>query len=77
VAQASESRPVGGGGGAAAPTGQRVERNLAYRNEISEFCAAVRTGTPLRCGPTKAMGSALACIAANHAMATKTRVMVS
>jgi predicted dehydrogenase len=77
VAQASESRPVGGGGGAAAPSGQRVERNLAYRNEISEFCAAVRTGTPLRCGPTKAMGSALACIAANHAMATKARVIVS
>jgi hypothetical protein len=28
-----------------------VDRLLSYRNEISEFCAAIRTGKPLRCGP--------------------------
>ena len=34
---------------------RRRDRLLAYRNEISGFCAAIRTGAPLACGPDKAM----------------------
>jgi hypothetical protein len=40
--------------------------------EISTFCSAVRSGRPLSCGPTKAMGSARACIRANEAAQKKT-----
>ena len=54
-----------------------MERGSSYRNEISEFCAAVRVGRPLRCGPEKALGSALACLAANEAIEKKTRVVLA
>jgi hypothetical protein len=37
----------------------------------------VRVGKPLRCGPEKAMGSALACIAANQAMEKKSRITIA
>jgi predicted dehydrogenase len=53
----------------AAPTpgsGGQVERRVATRREIERFCAAIRVGTPLACGPDKAMGSARACIKANE-----------
>jgi predicted dehydrogenase len=39
----------------------------AYKNELIGFCAAIRDGLPLRCGPEKAMGSAAACIRAEEA----------
>jgi predicted dehydrogenase len=38
----------------------------AYKHEIAAFCATVREGAPLRCGPERAMGSAAACIAAEE-----------
>ena len=38
------------------PTGG--DRLASYRHEISGFCAAIRTGAPLACGPDKAIGSA-------------------
>jgi predicted dehydrogenase len=76
--QASETRPVAAGGrwnGGA--EGALVERSASYRYEISEFCAAVRVGRPLRCGPEKAFGSALACLAAHEAIVKKTRVVLA
>ena len=71
-ASETQSSPTGGswGGGGAA------DRGAPYRNEISEFCAAVRVGRPLRCGPDKAIGSALACLAAHEAVQKKTRVVL-
>ena len=79
MTDASESRVADAAGRWVATAGQQagVDRLLSYRNEISEFCASVRTGTPLRCGPQKAIGSALACIAGNQAMEKKTRVLVA
>ncbi len=50
---------------------------LAYRNEIAAFCAAVREGAPLRCGPERAMGSAAACIRAEEAGFQKARLPVA
>jgi len=47
----------------AAPQG---ERRVPTRREIEGFCAAIRVGTPLRCGPDRAMGSAKSCIRANE-----------
>ncbi len=78
VTDASESREADAAGRWVGTSTQQsgVDRLLSYRNEISEFCAAIRTGKPLRCGPKKALGSALACIAGNQAMEKKTRVII-
>jgi predicted dehydrogenase len=48
----------------------------AYRHEIAGFCAAIRDGAPLRCGPDKALGSATACIRAEEAGFEKKRLAV-
>jgi predicted dehydrogenase len=61
------------GAGGANGSGDRLDRLAAYRNEISAFCASVRTGSPLLCGPDRAVHSARACIAADRATDTKTR----
>jgi predicted dehydrogenase len=49
-----------------AATQTNTERNIAYRNEIAEFCSAIRTGAAVRCGPEKAMRSAIAVLTANR-----------
>jgi predicted dehydrogenase len=74
--EASETRPESTGRPGAA-TRETVERPLSYRLEVSEFCAAIRVGTPLRCGPEKAVGSAAACLAANESVRTKARVVLA
>jgi predicted dehydrogenase len=51
-------------------------RPLSTRTEIQRFCAAIRVGTPLACGPDKALDSARACIMANEAIKQKTRVAI-
>jgi predicted dehydrogenase len=64
----------------AAPTGDPGARPnvrpLSTRTEIQRFCSAVRVGTPLACGPEKAMDSARACITANEAIKQKTRMTI-
>jgi predicted dehydrogenase len=62
---AAAGSPGGAGGG--------IDRLAAYRHEVSAFCASVRTGSPLLCGPDRAVHSARACIAADRATDTKTR----
>ena len=57
--------------------GQTLQQRVnAYRLEISGFCASIRTGVPLACGPELAAGSARACLAAHEAMEKKARVAV-
>ena len=75
---ASESRAADAAGRPAAggATGVNAERLAAYRAEVSGFCAAVRTGAPLLCGPDRAIGSAIACITAVEAVAGKTRLPI-
>jgi predicted dehydrogenase len=75
---ASESRAADAAGRqqtatAAAPT--TTERLSSYRYEISGFCAAVRTGSPLACGAERATHSARACIRAWEAVDKKTRIL--
>jgi predicted dehydrogenase len=78
VLEASESRAADSAGGAAAAGSSTTGDRLAsYRLEISGFCASIRTGAPLACGPDKAIGSALACIRAFDAIEQKTRLAVS
>jgi predicted dehydrogenase len=66
----SRAAEVAGGAGA---TGERAN---AYELEVSGFCASVRTGVPLKCGPDLALGSAKACLAAWEAIENKARVAV-
>jgi hypothetical protein len=56
------------------PGPQAQVRPLSTRTQIQRFCAAIRVGTPLGCGPDKAFESARACITANEAMKQKTRL---
>jgi len=45
--------------------------------EVAIFCAAIRTGAPLRCGVDMAFKTTAACLAANEAMDRKVRVEIS
>ena len=53
-----------------------IDRNISYRNEIAEFCASVRTGRPVRCGPEKARQSARAVLLANQAAVRGQRLVM-
>jgi len=59
-----------------APAGDGGEKSSAYRLEIAEFCSAIRTGSPIRCGPQKAMRTAIACLTANRAAEQKARLEI-
>jgi predicted dehydrogenase len=72
--RAADAAGAGKGVGAASGGGDRL---AAYRLEVSGFCSSVRTRTPLKCGPERALGSALACIAGFDAMETKARVEIT
>jgi hypothetical protein len=63
AAQASKATPL-------------FERPRSTRLQIQRFCSAIRVGTPLACGPQKAMDSARACIRANEAIKQKARLAV-
>ncbi len=76
VGSASEGRAIEATGGAYRGGQARGKRANAYELEVSGFCASVRTGVPLRCGPELAMSSARACIAAWDAIENKARVAV-
>jgi predicted dehydrogenase len=73
VVDSSASRPIDSPGrtveaqSGTAQSGSAADRNVSYKNEIAEFCAAVRTGSPIRCGPEKAMISAIAILTGNRA----------
>jgi predicted dehydrogenase len=76
IGAASESRAIEAAGGMMT-AGQTLQQRVnAYQLEISGFCAAIRTGVPLACGPELAAGSARACLAAHEAMEKKARVAV-
>jgi predicted dehydrogenase len=73
VVDSSGTRPADSPGRSITGAGDQTDRANAYKNEIAEFCSAIRTGNPVRCGPEKAMRTAVACIAANRSAETKTR----
>jgi predicted dehydrogenase len=78
VADASATRPTSdtGGRSVSASNTAQTDRGLSYRDEIAGFCGAIRTGKPVRCGPEKAMQSAVAVFAANRSADQKTRVEI-
>ncbi len=48
--------------------------NIPFRTEIWNFCSAVRQGSPLHCGPERALRAATVALAGNQATDTRTRV---
>jgi predicted dehydrogenase len=78
AAETTETQPANrpGSPATAAPAQGQVERRASSRSEVERFCAAVRVGTPIACGPDRAIGSAVACTLANHAIEKKTRLTV-
>lgn len=78
VLDASASRPADSAGRTISGTAEvPTERAIAYQSEIAEFCSAIRTGRPVRCGPEKAMRSAITCLMANRSAEQKTRLDIS
>jgi predicted dehydrogenase len=67
VVDTTETRPASSGPVLSGAPGGKFDRPLAYRNQISGFCAAVRVRKPLLCGAERAIHSAKACILANQA----------
>jgi predicted dehydrogenase len=76
VSAASESRAADAAGRSAGGSATGGERVNAYRLEVAGFCASIRTGVPLKCGPERALGSARACLAAHEAIEKKARVVL-
>jgi len=78
IVDASATRPADSPGRSInSASGAQTDRGAAYRNESSEFCAAIRTGGQVRCGPEKAMRSAIACLTANRAAEQKARLVIA
>ncbi len=59
-------------------TGDSIpNKGISYQNEIAEFCSAIRTGSPVRCGPEKAMKSAVAVLVGNSSADKHTRLEIA
>jgi predicted dehydrogenase len=80
AAQSSETMAAntnqGAGSATSTASADAAIRPAATRLQMRRFCSAIRAGTPLACGPEKAMGSARACLAANQAIKTRARVLL-
>jgi predicted dehydrogenase len=63
------------GSGEVAPW--KSDWDIAFRTELWEFCSAIHDGTPLLCGPERAMATATAALAGDKAIATGERVDIS
>lgn len=74
VADASATRPADAQRTVTSAAPGQIDRNISYKNEIAEFCSSVRTGKPVRCGPHKAMQSALTVLTANRSAEKGARV---
>lgn len=59
-----------------AMVGGNLDKSISYKNEIAEFCAAVRTGSPVRCGGEKAKSSAVAVLTGNSSADRQTRLEI-
>jgi predicted dehydrogenase len=59
-----------------APLAGIQDKGISYKNEIAEFCSAVRTGSPVRCGGEKAKASAVAILTGNSSADRQTRLKI-
>ncbi len=78
VVDASATRPADSSGRTVNAANQaQIDRGISYKNEIAEFCAAVRTGGAVRGGPEKAMKSAIAVLMANRSAEKQVRMEIA
>ena len=78
VADTSATQPAGSTARTVdAPVSGQADKGISYKNEIAEFCAAVRTGTPVRCGGEHAKTSAVAILVGNMSADKQTRLQIS
>jgi predicted dehydrogenase len=56
--------------------GSTFDKGISYKNEIAEFCTAIRTGSPVRCGGEKAMHSAISILTGNASAAQGARLHI-
>ncbi len=73
---ASETQTPPAGGAARQAGGREASRPSYTQFEVSGFCAAIRTRTPLACGAEDAMVSARSCILANDAVSKQALLKV-
>ena len=76
VADSSASQPAGAAQRTVNLGDSIVNKGISYQNEIAEFCSAIRTGSPVRCGGEKAMTSAVAILTGNAAAEKGTRLEI-
>src|ERR1700754_2518102 len=76
VADSSASQPANSTARNVNPADGIVNKGISYQNEIAEFCSAIRTGSPVRCGGEKAMTSAVAILTGNLAAEKLTRLEI-
>ena len=77
VADASASQPVEATARAIdSGVGTILDKGISYRNEIAEFCTAVRTGSAVRCGGERAMSSAMAILTGNLSAEKRTQLEI-
>jgi predicted dehydrogenase len=56
--------------------GSNLDRGISYKNEIAEFCSAIRTGSPVRCGAENAMRSAVSILTGNSSAENHARLEI-
>ena len=76
VVKSTESRPPSSGALAKAASCDKIPKGLAYQEEVSRFCSAVRVGRSLLVGPDHAIGPARACIRANESVKEQQRLAI-
>ncbi|HET8782835.1 MAG TPA: hypothetical protein VFM63_10490, partial [Pyrinomonadaceae bacterium] len=74
VADSSSTQPVDSTARTVNSGDSIPNKGVSYLNEINEFCGAIRTGSPIRCGPEKAMKSAVAVLLGNTSAEKNTRL---
>lgn len=76
VADSSASQPANSAARTVNPAEGIVNKGISYLNEIAEFCSAIRTGSPVRCGSEKAMTSAVAILTGNSSAEKGTKLAI-
>ena len=76
VADSSATQPAGSNARTIDMGDNIPNKGISYQNEIAEFCGAIRTGSPIRCGPEKAMKSCIAVLTGNSAADQRVRLPI-
>ena len=76
VADSSATQPVDSSARTVNSGDSIPNKGISYLTEINEFCGAIRTGSPIRCGAEKAMKSAVAVLVGNSSADQRVRLPI-